>query len=289
MLRPPSALPAELGSHVQIDNVTVTFNAREEVTAVKDVVLDVQPGEFICILGTTGCGKSTILNVVAGFVRPTQGLAVVNGVEVTGPGPTRGMVFQQHALFPWQTVLGNVAFGPKCRGIGREKGLGIAHELINVVGLRDFAAAYPGELSGGMQQRVGLARALANDPPLLLMDEPFGSLDAQTRAAMQELLLRIWSGTGKTVMFVTHDLDEAIFLADRIIVLTARPGQVKAEVPVALPRPREYEVVTSASYIDIKRQLLDVIREETMKAMSDDIRSISAPASSKIRSSATQE
>lgn len=276
----PSNLPTQLGSHVQLEHVTVSFSAREDITAVKDLVLEVQPGEFLCILGTTGCGKSTILNVVAGFVRPTMGRAIVNGVEITRPGPNRGMVFQQHALFPWQTVLGNVAFGPRCRGLGHERSTEIARELINLVGLRNFAAAYPGELSGGMQQRVGLARTLANDPALLLMDEPFGSLDAQTRTAMQELLLRIWSGTGKTVMFVTHDVDEAIFLADRIVVLTARPGQVKAEVAVALPRPREYELVTSRPYIEIKRQLLEVIREETLKAMSADIQPASAPASS---------
>lgn len=275
----PSNPPTQLGSHVQLEHVTVCFSARKDTIAIKDLVLEVQPGEFLCILGTTGCGKSTILNVVAGFVRPTAGRAIVNGMEITRPGPNRGMVFQQHALFPWLTVLGNVAFGPRCRGLSHEKSMEIATELINVVGLRNFAAAYPGELSGGMQQRVGLARALANDPALLLMDEPFASLDAQTRTAMQELLLRIWSGTGKSVMFVTHDVDEAIFLADRIIVLTARPGQVKAEVLVGLPRPREYELVTSRPYIEIKRQLLEVIREETLKAMSADIQPASAPTS----------
>jgi ABC-type nitrate/sulfonate/bicarbonate transport system ATPase subunit len=158
------------------------------------------------------------------------------------------------------------------RGFGKKKSRAIADKLIDLVGLGDFSSAYPGELSGGMQQRVGLARALANDPALLLMDEPFGSLDAQTRTAMQELLLGIWSGTGKTVMFVTHDIDEAIFLADRIVILTARPGHMKAEISVPLPRPREYEIVTSQAYIEIKRQLLDSIREETVKAMSDNIR-----------------
>jgi ABC-type nitrate/sulfonate/bicarbonate transport system ATPase subunit len=192
------------------------------------------------------------------------------------------MVFQQHALFPWATVLGNIEFGPRCRGFGKKKSRAVAEELIDLVGLHNFSSAYPGELSGGMQQRVGLARALANDPALLLMDEPFGSLDAQTRTTMQELLLRIWSGTGKTVMFVTHDVDEAIFLADRIVVLTARPGQVKAEVSVSLPRPREYEVVTSRPYTEIKRKLLDVIREETEKAMSDNMRSALTSESSQV-------
>lgn len=260
------------GSHIHLQDVTVAFQAREEVVAIKDLMLEVPPGEFLCILGTTGCGKSTILNVVAGFVKPTQGHAFADGREITGPNPQRGMVFQQHALFPWATVQRNVEFGPRSRGFGRKKSEEVASELLDVVGLRNFSSAYPGELSGGMQQRVGLARVLANDPALLLMDEPFGSLDAQTRTTMQELLLRIWSGTGKTVMFVTHDVDEAIFLADRIVVLTARPGHVKAEVPVSLPRPREYEIVTSRPYTDIKRNLLDVIREETMKSMSNSIR-----------------
>lgn len=260
------------GSRVQLDHVTVVFRAREEFVAIKDLVLEASPGEFLCILGTTGCGKSTILNVVAGFVRPTVGRVLADGQEVTGPNSERGMVFQQHALFPWTTVLGNIEFGPISRGFGKKKSRAIADKLIDLVGLGDFSSAYPGELSGGMQQRVGLARALANDPALLLMDEPFGSLDAQTRTAMQELLLGIWAGTGKTVMFVTHDIDEAIFLADRIVILTARPGHMKAEISVPLPRPREYDIVTSQAYIEIKRQLLDSIREETVKAMSDNIR-----------------
>lgn len=264
---PSEQINSKPENHVRLEQLTVVFRGREKIIAVKDVDLEATRGEFLCILGTTGCGKSTILNVVAGFVRPTAGKVWVDGREVTGPSPDRGMVFQQHALFPWTTVAGNIEFGPRSRGLGGQRSREIASNLIELVGLRDFASAYPGELSGGMQQRVGLARTLANDPSMLLMDEPFGSLDAQTRAAMQELLLRIWSGTDKTVLFVTHDVDEAIFLADRIIVLTARPGRVKAEFPVLLPRPREYAVVTTRTYMEIKRELLNVIREETLKAI----------------------
>jgi NitT/TauT family transport system ATP-binding protein len=250
------------GSHVEIDGLTVIYRGREEIMAVRELTVEVVPGEFLCVLGTTGCGKSTILNVIGGFIKPTHGRVAIDGDKVESPGPKCGVVFQEFALFPWLTVLGNVRFGPRSMGVGRSKAKTISLSHLEMVGLHEFCSLYPKELSGGMQQRVALARALANDPPLLLMDEPFGALDAQTRAEMQELLLRIWSGLGKTVIFVTHDIDEAIFLGDRIIVLTARPGQVKAEIPVRLPRPRSYDIVTSQTYVEIKRKVLELIREE---------------------------
>jgi NitT/TauT family transport system ATP-binding protein len=254
------------GSHVVVENLTVTYEAREAVEAVKGVSIEVKPGEFVCILGVTGCGKSTLLNAIGGFVAPTAGRVLVDGTEVEEPSPARGVVFQQFALFPWRTVLGNVCFGPRARGMPGAQAHAIARKYLEMVGLQEYGSMYPHELSGGMKQRVGLARALANDPPLLLMDEPLGSVDAQTRVQLQELLLRIWSGSDKTVVFVTHDIDEAIFLADRIIVLTARPGRVKETIPVTLARPRSYDVVTSAAYLDIKKRILALIREETFKA-----------------------
>jgi NitT/TauT family transport system ATP-binding protein len=255
------------GCQIVIDNLTVVYNERKKIEAVRNLNLEVKPGEFLCILGVSGCGKSTILNVVAGFVKPTLGEVLVDGERVKSPNPSRGMVFQQHALFPWLSVLGNVQFGPRSLGIKKKESKKIARKYIELVGLSDFSSLFPDELSGGMQQRVGLARALANDPQLLLMDEPFGSLDAQTRSAMQELLLKIWHGTGKTVIFVTHDVDEAIFLADNIVVLTARPGEIKAIVPVLLPRQRKYDMVTSEAYLEIKREVLSMIRDETLKVI----------------------
>lgn len=263
------SMTSSIGSHIRLEALTVAFQAREKLVAIKDVTLEVQSGEFLCVLGTTGCGKSTILNAIAGFIKATSGKILVDRQEVIGPSPLRGMVFQQHALFPWATVLGNIEFGPKSLGISNRESKIIAQKLVDRIGLHAFSSAYPDELSGGMQQRVGLARALANDPALLLMDEPFGSLDAQTRISMQELLLDVWSGSGKTVIFVTHDVDEAIFLADRIVVLTARPGQVKAEFVVSLPRPRQYEILASEEYMVTKREVISAIREETMKALSE--------------------
>ncbi|MBU2953594.1 ABC transporter ATP-binding protein [Marinobacter sp. F3R08] len=234
--------------------------------AVQNANLTIRPGEFVCLLGPSGCGKSTLMNAIAGFVAPKTGDVQVDGNTVTEPGPDRGMVFQQHSLFPWKTVQENVAFGPLMAGVGNDEANSIARTFLSLVGLAAFANAYPNTLSGGMQQRVGIARALANYPSVLLMDEPFGALDAQTRIMMQENLLDIWSEFHNTVVFVTHDIDEAVFLSDRIVVMSASPGQIIADIDVKLPRPREQSLLTSADFMALKRQCLDLIRKETLNA-----------------------
>ncbi|MBI3734480.1 MAG: ABC transporter ATP-binding protein [Chloroflexi bacterium] len=239
-----------------------------EVVAVADLSLDVADREFISIVGPSGCGKSTLLRVVAGLVRPTTGDVRLDGRRVEGPGADRGMVFQSYTLFPWLTVQGNVEFGLRIKGMAATERTRLAQDYIEMIGLRDFANHYPKELSGGMMQRVAIARALANDPEVLLMDEPFGALDAQTRIIMQELLVNLWQRTPKTIVFVTHDIDEALFLSDRVYIMTARPGQIKQVLNVALPRPRSLEVTTSPVFVDLKRTVLSSIREESLKAIS---------------------
>jgi NitT/TauT family transport system ATP-binding protein len=209
------------------------------VDAIHDVSLQVEAGEFVSVVGPSGCGKTTILNMIAGFLPHTGGDILVGGKPVKGPGPDRGVVFQSFALFPWKTVLENVAFGPKMRGIARAEREKIAREYLAIAGLSEAASRYPSELSGGMQQRVGVVRALANDPDVLLMDEPFASVDAQTRMTLQEELTRIWAAKRNTVLFITHDVGEAVFLADRVVVLTK--GRVLDEIKVGLPRPRRWD------------------------------------------------
>ena len=248
---------------VEIDSLIVSFDARP---AVADFDLATAPGEFVCLLGPSGCGKSTVLNAVAGFVRPTKGRILVDGVEVVAPGADRGMVFQQYSLFPWKTVLENVAFGPRMTGNSRTAAYRKAREYIDLMGLTKFADAFPATLSGGMQQRVGIARALVNRPSVLLMDEPFGSLDAQTRISMQEVLLRIWSEAESTVLFVTHDVDEALFLADRVVVLSASPARVLLDLRVNLPRPRPEHVYALPAFAEAKRECLHLIRQESRRA-----------------------
>jgi NitT/TauT family transport system ATP-binding protein len=255
---------------VEIWEVSVSFRQGSTVNnALENTSVDIAPGSFVCLLGPSGCGKSTLLNAVAGYVKPTTGWARVDGDQVLGPGSDRGMVFQQYSLFPWKTVRDNVAFGPYATGAGRGRSRAIADELLDMVGLARFADRYPAELSGGMQQRVGIARALANKPTVLLMDEPFGALDSQTRAVMQENLLRLWAEFKITVIFVTHDVDEAIFLADRVLVMSASPGRIIEDVRVPLPRPRSAEVTTDSEFIALKRHLLQVIRAESLKAFED--------------------
>lgn len=253
-----------LKGHVKIENVSVDFG--NGVLAVKDASLEIKPGEFVCLLGPSGCGKSTLMNTVASFVKPTSGSVSVDDELVKNPGQDRGMVFQQHSLFPWKTVCDNVAFGPLMANKGKDQARSIARTFLEMVGLSAYEKSFPGMLSGGMKQRVGIARALANYPNVLLMDEPFGALDAQTRTMMQENLLQIWGEFGITVIFVTHDIDEAVFLADRVVVMSASPGQIIADIKVELPRPRVAEMVTSENYIATKKQCMDLIRNESIRA-----------------------
>lgn len=253
--------------HISVRNLHIEFDYQGgKRAAVQDAQLEIRPGEFVCLLGPSGCGKSTLLNAMAGFVSPTRGELTIDGKGVDAPSPDRGMVFQQHSLFPWKTVRDNVAFGPLMAGASRNEACSVARTFLSLVGLAAFEDAYPGTLSGGMQQRVGIARALANYPSVLLMDEPFGALDAQTRIMMQENLLEIWREFKNTVVFVTHDIDEAVFLSDRIVVMSASPGRIIADIKVTLPRPREQSLLTSAEFMDYKRQCLDLIRQETLLA-----------------------
>jgi NitT/TauT family transport system ATP-binding protein len=263
--------PAEPNpGRVEIWEVSVSFRQGAATNhALENTSVDISAGSFVCLLGPSGCGKSTLLNTVAGYVRPTTGWVRVDGAQVLAPGPDRGMVFQQYSLFPWKTVRDNVAFGPYATGSGRGRARARADELLDMVGLARFADRYPAELSGGMQQRVGIARALANRPTVLLMDEPFGALDSQTRAVMQENLLRLWAEFKTTVIFVTHDVEEAIFLADRVLIMSATPGRIIEDVKVPLPRPRSPELTTDAEFVSLKRHFLQVIRAESLKAFED--------------------
>lgn len=257
----------EAKGHIKIEDVSVVFGRGKDAhQAVEKTSLEVTPGEFVCILGPSGCGKSTLMNTVAGFVKPTEGRVLVDEKEITQPGPDRGMVFQQYSLMPWKTVHENIAFGPLLAGHGKGESSSIAYTFLNMVGLTKFAKHYPVELSGGMQQRVGIARALANYPSVLLMDEPFGALDAQTRLMMQENLLKIWEEFGTTVLFVTHDVDEAVFLADRVVVMSAAPGKVIDDFKVDIPRPRTPDIATDSHYIQLKKRCLEKIRGESLRA-----------------------
>jgi len=248
---------------LEFRKLSVRFGAH---AALDGFDLAIEPGAFVCLLGPSGCGKSTALNAVAGFVPAPGDAVLMDGAPVRGPGADRGMVFQQYSLFPWKTVLENVAFGPRMQGDGRAEARRKAQEYLEFVGLAGFADAYPATLSGGMQQRVGIARALVNRPSVLLMDEPFGALDAQTRMLMQENLLRLWAAIGATVLFVTHDIDEALFLADRVVVMSAAPGRVLLDLPVALPRPRPSDVFAEPAFAEAKRLCLRLIRQESQRA-----------------------
>lgn len=236
------------------------------VVALEEIDLTVAEREFVAILGPSGCGKSTLLNMVAGFDLPTRGSVKVAGEEILAPAPTRGVVFQEPALFPWLTVMDNVVFGPKTRGQSAADYRARAAQIIEAVGLSGFEASYPAELSGGMRQRVGIARVLIMEPQVLLMDEPFGSLDAQTRTLMQELLLALWERHHQTVLFITHDIEEAVLLADRVCVMTARPGRIKKSIEVRMPRPRSIELTTSPEFNALRREVLELIRQESLRA-----------------------
>ena len=251
------------GARIQVENVEKSFGVNgHAMPALVDATLEIQAGEFVCLLGPSGCGKSTLLNIVAGFMPPTRGRVLVDGRPVTGPGRERGVVFQEYALFPWRTAIENVEFGPMIQGVSRAERRATAREYLSLVGLAEHEDKYPRELSGGMKQRVAIARALANHPSVLLMDEPFGALDAQTREVMQEELLRIWEQDKKTVVFVTHSISESIFLADRIVVMATQPGTIKEIVDVALPHPRER---SSAEFVALEREIKRLVREEVAK------------------------
>jgi len=254
---------------VEVDDVTVAFESRgRRVVALERISLQVPAGEFLCLVGPSGSGKSTLLRVVAGLLRQTSGTV---RIDVERPGtPAMAMVFQEHALLPWRTVLANVAFGLENRGVGRAEREARAREMLALVGLSRFARHYPHQLSGGMKQRVGIARALANDPEVLLMDEPFAALDAQTRTIMQEEVLRIWATLGKTVIYVTHSLEEALLLGDRVVLMTARPGRVSQVFPVDLGRPRGLEVRASQAYGVLLEKIWAQLRDEVVRAMGED-------------------
>ncbi|MFG1319918.1 ABC transporter ATP-binding protein [Xanthobacter autotrophicus] len=267
----PATAPTQTGL-IEVTGFELAYDTIDgAVIAVSDADLVVNPGEFVSIIGPSGCGKSTLLNAVAGFLKPTAGQVTVDGEAVKGPSADRGMVFQQYSLFPWKTVRENVEFGLKMRGMGRSERAVAARTLLGLAGLSAFENHYPDRLSGGMKQRVGIVRALATGPKVLLLDEPFGALDAQTRVIMQQILTNLWQRLGISVLFVTHDIDEAIFLSDRIYVMTARPGCIKAEVTVPLSRPRDAALQLSPEFIRLRADLGALIREESLKAMGGEL------------------
>jgi NitT/TauT family transport system ATP-binding protein len=259
--------PAAATIEIDVADVSIVFNSpKGQVVAADRVSFQIRRGEFVCLLGPSGCGKSTVLNTIAGFETPYSGTVRVAGKPVTGPGPDRGMVFQQPHLFPWKSVRSNISHGPRAQGKPASAARAIADDLIAMIGLARFADAYPHTLSGGMQQRVAIARALANRPGVLLMDEPFGALDAQTRIVMQESLLALWAQVGTTIVFVTHDIDEAIFLADRVLLMSAGPGRILRDLRIDLPRPRASEIVLDPCYVALKKECLELIRAESRQA-----------------------
>ena len=249
---------------LEVEKLGREFSAdRGMVTALRDVSFQVRRREFLCVIGPSGCGKSTLIRMVAGLDYPTSGRMLLDGHEVRGPGPDRGMVFQGYTLFPWLTVTDNVMFGLQMQGMGRTQAESEARQWIQLVGLSRFEKAYPAQLSGGMKQRTAIARALAANPRILLMDEPFGALDAQTRAQMQTHLLEIWRNIDVTILFITHDLDEAILLADRILVLKANPGEVQEIIEVPVPRPRSLAQVNSPEFLAMRHRLDELIHPKT--------------------------
>ena len=253
---------------IRVEGVRKTFaTGGREVVALDGIDLEVAAGEFVCLLGPSGCGKSTLLNAVAGFSPPTSGRILAGGREVTSPGPDRAMVFQEYALFPWMTVAANVAFGLEVKGTPAAEIRATVDAWLAKLGLTDFRDRFPKDLSGGMRQRVAIARVLAIDPPVLLMDEPFGALDALTRRNLQDELLRIWAGSGKSVLFVTHGIEESLYLADRVVVMTYRPGAVKEVIPVPLPRPRD---PSSSEFGAHSRRLTALVMEEQARHQRDE-------------------
>lgn len=244
---------------------------KKKVLALQDIHLEIEEGEFLCLIGPSGCGKSTLLNLLAGFFQPTRGEIRLQGKPITSPGPDRGVVFQEYTLFPWLTILQNVEFGLRNLGVDGKKGRERARYYLQQVGLDDFEKAYPFELSGGMKQRVAIARILALDPAILLMDEPFGALDAQIRENLQEQVLTIWKKEGKTIIFVTHHVDEAVFLGERVVVFTPRPGRIKEVVPLHLPRPRDRY---GKELSQLKKKVLLALSANPLPAGSREVREV---------------
>ena len=262
-----TAMTPESAPLLRVRGVERRFgSAAASTLALQATDLDVAENDFVTILGPSGCGKSTLLRIVAGLDLQTAGEVLLDGQRITGPGADRGMVFQSYTLFPWLTVLDNICFGLRERGLPRAQQLEIAHGFLAQVGLNGFDKHFPKQLSGGMQQRTALARALANQPRMLLMDEPFGALDHQTRELMQELLLGIWEAEQKTVLFVTHDIDEAVFMGTRVVVMSARPGRIKLDHSVPLAHPRHYSVKTTPAFSELKAELTEAVRVEVLAA-----------------------
>jgi NitT/TauT family transport system ATP-binding protein len=257
-------------SHISVRGVDKVFQSGDQdVHALKAIDLEIPRGQFVCLLGPSGCGKSTLLNAVAGFSLPSTGTITVEGAAITEPGPDRGMVFQEYALFPWMTVEQNIAFGLQIKGAAKSAILEKVDGLLSMLHLQDFRKRYPKDLSGGMRQRVAIARVLALDSPILLMDEPFGALDALTRRNLQDELLRLWTELKKTILFVTHSIEEALYLADRTVVMTYRPGTIKRDLKVDLPRPRD---VASPAFNALKKELSQLLMEEQSRHNQDEFR-----------------
>ena len=249
---------------ISLEGISKSFGSFH---ALQGVDLEVKRGEFLVVLGASGCGKSTLLNLITGFEQPSAGRIVVNGREVRDVDPHCGMVFQQYALFPWLTVAENVAFGLKLKGVPAAERRATAQQFIEMVGLKGFEDAYPKALSGGMRQRVSIARVLANDPDVILLDEPFAALDAMTRQVLQEELTRIYERSGKTIIFITHSIDEALLLSNRMVIMSARPGRVACDIPNDLPFPRNADVQLSPRYIELKSQIWGIVQNEVMRSL----------------------
>ncbi len=245
---------------IRVQDVDKIYDGKLAVQALKDIDLTISEGEFVAILGPSGCGKSTLLNLIAGFEQPTSGFLQVFGEVVSKPGPDRAVVFQEPALFPWMSVWDNIVFGPKLRGLSSSQYAPEAKQYLSALGLDGFADHLPDQLSGGMKQRVGIARALISHPRVMLMDEPFGALDAQTRIQMQQLLLEVWEQHRRTVVFITHDIDEAILLADVVYIMSARPGSLRDRLEVKLPRPRNVDLLTDSQFNEIRRSIFAQLR-----------------------------
>lgn len=260
----------QTSGQISIKEITLTYNqSGKSFLAVDNFSLEIMSGEFVCLIGPSGCGKSSVLNCIGGFIRPTYGEVKMDDQLITRPGSDLGMVFQQPSLFPWKTVIQNIAHGPLMKGKSKKESYYIAQAFLKLVGLSKTASFYPSSLSGGMQQRVAIARALANAPNVLLMDEPFGALDAQTRFMMQENLMKLWHELKTTVVFVTHDIDEAIFLADRVIIMSANPGRIIKDLKVSIPRPRSIKSMLEPEFSKLKNQCFDLIRQQSLLAFDE--------------------